>query len=153
MYGIHIEERSVDAPGIEEGKDVWMLQVGDRPDLVDEAIGADGGDDLSLYDLQGDLAIVAEVVREVNRRHASRTQLALDAVVARERFGQALRSHTHSRFWRIALSETDAERGHSCKKQDLTPTHSGASPAPRGTNSTATNARMVYTVIIRKSGR
>ena len=57
-----------------------MLQRRDGLDLAQEPLGADHGGELGLEDLDGDLAVVLEVLGEVDRGHAARAELALDAV-------------------------------------------------------------------------
>ena len=57
-----------------------MLEVGGGLDLAQEALGADDGGEFGAEDLDGDGAIVLEVVREVDRGHAALAELALDAV-------------------------------------------------------------------------
>ena len=57
-----------------------MLQVGGDLDLGEEPLGAEHGGELGLEDLDGDLAVVLEVVGEIDRRHAALAELALDAV-------------------------------------------------------------------------
>ena len=53
-------------------------------DLLHEALGAEHGGELGLQDLEGDLAVVLEVLGEVDRRHAALAELALDAVAIGE---------------------------------------------------------------------
>ena len=57
-----------------------MLQVGGGLDLGQEAVGADHGGQLRPQHLHRDLAVVLEVVGEVDRRHPARAELALDGV-------------------------------------------------------------------------
>ena len=57
-----------------------MLQVGGRLDLGQEALGADHGGELGPQHLERDLAVVPQVVGEVDRRHAAGAELALEAV-------------------------------------------------------------------------
>ena len=52
-----------------------MLEIGGDLDLGEEAFGADDGAEFGLEDLDGDLAVVLEVVREVDRGHAARAEL------------------------------------------------------------------------------
>ena len=61
-----------------------MLQVGGGLDLGEEALGADDGGELGAQDLDGDLAVVLEVLGEVHRGHAARAELALDPVAVGE---------------------------------------------------------------------
>ena len=55
-----------------------------------EALGADDGGEFGLQDLEGDLALVLEIVGEVDGRHAALAQLALEVVAAFEGCVQAL---------------------------------------------------------------
>ena len=66
-----------------------MLQVGDGLDLAQEPLGADHRGELGAQDLDGDLAVVLEVLGQVHRGHAALAQLALDAVAVGERGGEA----------------------------------------------------------------
>ena len=66
-----------------------MLQVGGGLDLAQKALGADDRGELWLQHLDRDLAIVLEVVGEIDRRHAAGPKFALDAVVVGERGGEA----------------------------------------------------------------
>ena len=66
-----------------------MLQIRSRLDLAQEPLGADDGRQLGAQHLDGDVAIVLEVVRQVDRRHTARAELALDAIPIGEACGQA----------------------------------------------------------------
>ena len=57
-----------------------MLQRRDGLDLAEEPLGADHRGQLGPQHLDGDLAAVLEVVREIDGGHAALAQLALDAV-------------------------------------------------------------------------
>ena len=57
-----------------------MLQRRRRLDLDHEPLGAEHRGEFRLEHLDRDLAIVLEVVREIDRGHAARAELALDAV-------------------------------------------------------------------------
>jgi hypothetical protein len=59
-----------------------MLEVRGRLDLGQKALGSDDGGQLGLQDLEGDLALVLEVLGQVNRSHPALTDLAIDAVAA-----------------------------------------------------------------------
>ena len=67
-----------------------MLQVGDGLDLAEEPLGADHGREVGAQDLDGDLALVAEVAREIDGGHAALAELALDAVAVGEDRAEAL---------------------------------------------------------------
>ena len=61
----------------------------------DEPVGADGGDDLRFHDFHRDLAIVPEVVRKIDGRHAARTQHLVDPVLTGKSFREGLRGRAH----------------------------------------------------------
>jgi hypothetical protein len=59
-----------------------VLQVGRHPDLGQEPVLAHDRAEVGLQDLQRDLAVVADVAREVNRRHSALTDEAVNGVAA-----------------------------------------------------------------------
>ena len=61
-----------------------MLEPGGELDLLLEAIIADGGSQLGEHHLEGDRAVVVDVVRQIDRGHAPAAQLTLDLVAAGE---------------------------------------------------------------------
>ncbi len=61
-----------------------MLKPRRGADLAQEALGAEGGAEVGVEDLDGDGAVVPEVVRQVYPGHAAPSQLALEAVAAGE---------------------------------------------------------------------
>jgi len=67
-----------------------VLEVRGRPDLRKEALRADHRGELGLQNLQSDLAVVPQVVRQVNGRHAAGPERALDAVSTLEGPREAL---------------------------------------------------------------
>jgi hypothetical protein len=71
-------------PGIDQGKDVGMLQVGGEPDLAEKALRAEPGGELRPEQLDRDGAVVLEVAREVDGSHAAAAELPLDAVAVGE---------------------------------------------------------------------
>ena len=70
--------------GVEHGEDVRVLQPGGDLDLALEPGRALRRDQLGVQHLEGDGAVVAEVVREEDRGHAAPAELALDGVAALE---------------------------------------------------------------------
>ena len=74
-----------------------MLEPGGDLDLAGEPLGAERGGQLGAQDLHRHLAVVLQVLGEVHRRHAALAELALDAVAAGERGGQAFHSRAHGR--------------------------------------------------------
>ena len=67
-------------PGVVQRQDVRMVQVGGRRDLAQKALGPEGVDQLGTEDLYRYLALVLEVVREIDRSHPARAKLAVEAV-------------------------------------------------------------------------
>ena len=74
-----------------------MLQRRRRLDLLHESLGAEHRGELGLEHFDRNLAIVLEILGEIDRGHAARAELALDAVAARERNAQATLVGTHHR--------------------------------------------------------
>ena len=68
-----------------------MLEAGGGLDFGEEALGAEDGAELGVQDLDGDLAVVLEVLGEVDGGHAALAELTLDAVAIGEGDGEALR--------------------------------------------------------------
>jgi len=67
-----------------------VLQRRGGLDLDHEPLGAEHGGQLGPQHLEGHLAIVAEVLGEVDGGHAAGAQLALDAVAVGEGSAEAL---------------------------------------------------------------
>lgn len=67
-----------------------MLQIRRSLDLGQESIGPDHRREFRTQHLESDLTIVLEIDSEVNRGHATRSKLALDAVAINEGGGEAL---------------------------------------------------------------
>lgn len=65
-----------------------MLQLRNRLDLCKEPLRSNRRCEIRTKHLDGDAPVVANVVCEVDGRHSADTQLALDAVPARERGGE-----------------------------------------------------------------
>ena len=68
-----------------------MLQVRGGLDLFQESLGAEDGGEFGTEDLEGDFAVVAEVVREIDRGHAALTEFAVEAVAVGEGRGERFR--------------------------------------------------------------
>ena len=86
--GHDVVEEAVHLPGIDEAEDVRVLEIGGDLDLFEEAVGADDGGELGAEHLEGDLAVVLQVVGQVNGRHAAVAEFALDAVAVGEGRGE-----------------------------------------------------------------
>ena len=57
-----------------------MLEPSGRPDLAQETLRTEGGTEVGVEDLEGDRAVVLEVVREIDSRHPAPAELALQPV-------------------------------------------------------------------------
>ena len=64
-----------------------MLEPGGEADLAEEALGAEGGGELGVEDLEGDVAVVLEVLGEEDRGHAV-AELALECITVSEAVAQ-----------------------------------------------------------------
>src|SRR5690242_14295621 len=62
-----------------------------RFDFNDESLGTEYGSELGFENLDCDFAVMLEVGGEIHRRHAPRTELALDSVTVGEGGAQAFR--------------------------------------------------------------
>ena len=62
----YVEEERVCLVRIEQRQDVWVLQVGGRLDLSQEPLGSDYRREFGLQDLQRDLALVLQVLGQVD---------------------------------------------------------------------------------------
>jgi len=67
-----------------------VLEVGGGLDLGEKALAADDGCQLGLEDLEGDLAMVLEILGQVDGGHAALAELTLDRVAAGQGGVQAL---------------------------------------------------------------
>jgi hypothetical protein len=77
-------ELAVGVARVEHGENVRVLEPGREPDLSEEPLGAERPSELGVQDLEGDGAVVAEVVRAVDRRHAAAAELGVETVAAGE---------------------------------------------------------------------
>ena len=85
----HVEEEAVRLAAVEERQDVRVLEIGGDLDLAQEPLGADDRRQFRPEHLDGDVAVVLEVLRQVDGGHAARAELALEAVAVGEGFGEA----------------------------------------------------------------
>ena len=85
------------APRVEEREDVRVVEPRRDADLPQEALTGERLRELRLEHLDGHVAVVLEVVREVHGGHAALAELALHAVAAVERGSQATRAVVRGR--------------------------------------------------------
>ena len=67
----HVIRGAVNLPGVNEAEDVWMLQVGDCPDLAEKSVAPGHGHQFGPQNLDRDLAGVPEVPGKIDCRHAA----------------------------------------------------------------------------------
>ncbi len=88
--GHHVKQEPRRLARLVERQDVGMLEVGGRPDFGQEPLGAEGRGELGVQHLDGDVAVVLQVVGEIDRGHPALPKLAVDPVALRQRRYQAL---------------------------------------------------------------
>ena len=67
-----------------------MLKIGRRLDFSEKPLRADDRGELGLEDLEGDVAVVLQILGQVHGGHAALAELALDRVAALEGSVQAV---------------------------------------------------------------
>ncbi len=70
-----------------------MLQIGGGLDLDQEALGADHRRELGAEDLDRHLAVVSDILGEVDRGHPAGTEFALDAVAVGQACPERVDAH------------------------------------------------------------
>jgi hypothetical protein len=85
-----VVEESVRLAGVEQGKDVRVLEIRGGLDFLHEALGSEHRGKLGPQHLHGHLAVVLEIPRQIDRRHAALANVALDLVAAGDSGGQTL---------------------------------------------------------------
>ena len=65
-----------------------MLQTGRGADLGQEALATERRAQVGMQHLDGDVAVVLEIVREVHGGHAAGAELAVEAIAALQRDAQ-----------------------------------------------------------------
>ena len=97
-----------------------MLQPRGDADLAREPLGGEVGPELGVQALERDRRAMPQILREIDRRHTARTELALDHVAVDERLlGSGTRVHqttrrgvTCGRGWRdVAMYASRNSRG------------------------------------------
>ena len=80
----HVEEVGVGLARVEQRQDVRVLEVGRQLDLGQEPLGTDHGRELGAEHLQGDLAVVTDVLGQVDGGHSAGADLSVEAVAVRQ---------------------------------------------------------------------
>ena len=76
-----------------------MAQLCGDPDFPEEPLPAQGLRQMGMEDFYGDVAVVLEVAREVDHRHAAVAHLALNGVVLLEGGRELTLQVWHSLSW------------------------------------------------------
>ena len=77
-----------DGAAVENRQDVRVREARGEVDLPDESLGADDGIEVEAQDLEGDGAVVLEVVGQKDSCHAALTEFAVEAVAVTEGCGK-----------------------------------------------------------------
>ena len=93
--GFRLPSVCVRIPRIQQRKDVRMLKLGSRVNLGEEALAAQGRAEIGVQDLDRHIAVVLEVMSEIDRGHATRAEFALDAIAITESCREAFEDTTH----------------------------------------------------------
>ena len=83
-----VVQQSVGVARVEQRQDVRMLQPSGGADLAQEPLSTECGTEIWMQHLDGDVAVVLEVVCEVHGGHATRAEFALEAIAVRECAGE-----------------------------------------------------------------
>ena len=92
-----VEDGAVHLTRIMQRENVRMLQICRRLDLGQKPLGANRHREFGLEHLDRDLAIVLEVLGEIDGSHATSAKFTLDAVAATQRRAEATEHVTHVR--------------------------------------------------------
>ena len=83
-FAVDVRHDVVEKPAglarVEQREDVRVLKPGGGLDFLQKPIGTERGRQVGAEHLDRDRAAVADVVREVHRRHAALSELALEHV-------------------------------------------------------------------------
>ena len=84
-----VKEEAIGFPGIVEGEDIGMLELGGDLDLLEEPLRPDDHGKFLPQNLDGDFAAVLEVFGEIHGGHATRAELAFNTITVGERSREA----------------------------------------------------------------
>ena len=83
-HGHHVVEQAVGITAVEQRQDVRVLQPRRRLDFGEEAIAAECSTEIGVQHLDGDVAVVLEIMREIHGGHPAGAELAVDAIAVGE---------------------------------------------------------------------
>ena len=90
-----VEDGAVGLATVVQRQDRGMLELRRHLDLAQEPLGAERGREIGAQHLDGDLPVVLQVLREIDRPHPAASQLPLEAVPVAEGFGEARGNAVH----------------------------------------------------------
>ena len=96
--GHDIVEEAVGVAGVEEAEDVRVLQPGRDLDFPGKPVGAEGGGQLGAQHLDRHLAVMLQVLGEVDGGHAALTEFPDDAIASGQRGSQSVVCVGHRLF-------------------------------------------------------
>jgi hypothetical protein len=73
-----------------------MIELGTDLDFTQEPLGTDRGSELGAHDLDGYLAVMLEILREVDSGHPTATKFPLDGVTVGEGCLEAIKRVSHA---------------------------------------------------------
>jgi hypothetical protein len=79
-----VEQQAIRLTAVEQWQQIRMLQVGRDLDLREEALDTKHRSKLRVEHFQSDTAIVSDVAREIDGRHAAAADLTLDGIASSE---------------------------------------------------------------------
>jgi hypothetical protein len=74
--------------GVEDWKNVRVLEAGGDSDLAEKAFGAQCGRELRMEDFERDQAVVSEIPGAVDRGHATASEFFLEHIAIAQGIGQ-----------------------------------------------------------------
>ena len=93
--GHDVVELPVGPSRVEQGQDMWMRELGGDGDLAEEALRGERRGHVGAQHLEGDGAVMLQILREPDGRHASAADLALEDVATAQRRAETLQFIGH----------------------------------------------------------
>ena len=109
----HVVQQRIRFTGIEQRQDMRVLQLGSRAHFAEEAFAAERHPEVGVEHLDGDVPLMAEIVREADGGHAALTQLAFKAVAVAQRRERRSKTVTGC----IAGQSTGRARARECTRR------------------------------------
>ena len=94
--GHDVVQQSVRGSRVEQRQNVRMLQFRRRLDLGQESLGTERRAKVGVQDLDGDVALVLEIMREIHCGHPAGPDFALDAIAVGDGGGESSPNCCHA---------------------------------------------------------